>query len=55
MKLKASLESVKSPSKARQKGVFGNCMELVAIELTLEANNLFSEGERLRGHQLSGE
>ena len=45
---------VKSSSKARREGVFGNCTELVAIDLALEANSLFGEGERPRGASMFG-
>ena len=40
---------VKSLSKARREGVFGNCTELVAICLVLSADTLFGEGVCSRG------
>lgn len=40
---------VKSSSKARREGVFGNGTELVAICLALSADTLFGEGVLSRG------
>jgi hypothetical protein len=45
---------VKSSSKARREGVFGNCTELMAIGLALAADILFGEGERPRGASMFG-
>jgi hypothetical protein len=45
---------VKSSSKARREGVFGNCTELVATGLALDANILFGEGERPQGASMLG-
>jgi hypothetical protein len=45
---------VKSSSKARREGVFGNGTELVAIGLALNADILFGDGERPRGASMFG-
>jgi hypothetical protein len=45
---------VKSSSKARREGVFGNGTELVAIGLDLDAAILFGDGERPRGASIFG-
>jgi hypothetical protein len=45
---------VKSSSKARRDGVFGNCTELVAIALIFVADILFGEGVRRRGMSMFG-
>ena len=45
---------VKSLSKARREGVFGNGTELAAIGLALEAIVLFGEGEGPRGTSMFG-
>lgn len=45
---------VKSSIKARREGVFGNCTELVAIGLALDADILFGEHERPRGTSILG-
>jgi hypothetical protein len=45
---------VKSSSKARREGVFGNGTELVAIGLALSADILFGDGERPRGASMFG-
>jgi len=45
---------VRSSSKARREGVFGNGKELVTIGLALEAIILFGEGERPRGASMFG-
>ena len=45
---------VKSLSKARREGVFGNGTELVAIGLALDADILFGDGERPRGASIFG-
>jgi len=45
---------VKSSSKARREGVFGNGTELVAIGLALHAGNLVGEVERPRGTSMFG-
>lgn len=45
---------VKSSSKARREGVFGNCTELVAICLALSPDTLFGEGVCSRGVPILG-
>ncbi len=45
---------VKSSSKARREGVFGNGTELMAIGLALDADILFSEGEHPQGASIFG-
>jgi hypothetical protein len=45
---------VKSSSKARREGVFGNGTELVAIGLALNADILFGDGVRPRGASMFG-
>ena len=45
---------VKSSSKARREGVFGNGTELVVINLALDAEILFGDGERPRGTSMLG-
>jgi hypothetical protein len=45
---------VKSSSKARREGVFGNGTELVAIVLDLDADILFGDDERSRGASMFG-
>ena len=45
---------VKSSSKARREGVFGNCTELVAICLALSTDTLFGECVCSRGVPILG-
>lgn len=45
---------VKSSSKARREGVFGNGTELVAIGLVWNVDILFGDGERPRGESMFG-
>jgi hypothetical protein len=45
---------VRSSSKARREGVFGNCTELVAICLALSVDALFGEGVCSRGVPIFG-
>lgn len=45
---------VKSSSKARREGVFGNGIELVAIGLAFDADILFGDSERPRGASMFG-
>lgn len=45
---------VKSSSKVRREGVFGNGTELVAIGLAFDADILFGDGERPRGVLMLG-
>ena len=45
---------VKSLSKARREGVFGNGTEFVTIGLPLDADILFGDGERPRGASMFG-
>jgi hypothetical protein len=45
---------VKSSSKARREGVFGNGTEPVAIGLAFDADILFGDGERPRGASMFG-